>query len=198
MSVLIILRKLAFPHTAVLGRIQGTAHSGCNDAVYRNILRFPDAIPHPNTVIFRVDAGMNFANRHHILSELLRAVNAASFDDPSTGQRPAVILACEGVNSIDVAGLEMLEEIQEALFKRNISLVACNVIGPVRDSVEKQNIYLRSIKHHPVVPWLHDLAATEGMSFPTSFMTGTLDQALQSLHSAKSTLLSGDVKLNMV
>ncbi|GBG28063.1 Sulfate transporter [Hondaea fermentalgiana] len=189
-SVLILLRKLAFPHTAVLGKVPGLDANACDEAVYRNVLRFPNAERPDNAVIFRVDAGLNFANRTHVLAVLFRAVSEANLIvDAEASSRPAVVLTCEGVNSIDVAGLEMLEEIQHTLFARKISLVACNVKGPVRDAIDKQNLHLQSVGHRPVLPWLHALPeeAAGGVSaegdlvFPTSFMTGTLDQALRAL-----------------
>ena len=59
LSLLIVLYETAYPHTAVLGRLQGSS-------VYRNVKQYPEAEHYDGIVICRIDAPLYFANTEYI------------------------------------------------------------------------------------------------------------------------------------
>ncbi len=78
-------------------------------------------------LIFRVDAGLTFANRSSILAKLQAALRTVDLNAEAGAEyHPGVVLSCEGVNSIDLAALETLHEIHDTL---GASLVAAEVKG---------------------------------------------------------------------
>lgn len=65
LSILIVLYKTAFPHTAVLGHLPGTF-------VYRNIKQYEEAEQQPGMLLVRIDAPIFFANTEPIKEVGLR------------------------------------------------------------------------------------------------------------------------------
>jgi len=179
MSVLLLLQGVAFPHTAILGFVRN-ANSG--EVVYRNLNRFPEAKPHGGVLFFRIDASFTFVNRSTVLARLHEAIHETDLVANAAEFHPAVVLACEGINAIDVAGLEALHELSEFLHERGISLAASSVKGPVRDALEKQNAYLVKHNKEPILVWAHNLASKgQEIKFPASFMTATAEEAFDIL-----------------
>jgi len=131
-SVAFIFYKLAFPHTAELGSI--VAPHG--ETVYRNLARFPNASREECVSILRVDAPIIFLNSENIVFKVRQLVQHMRSD---TQEKVAVVLSMEGVEYIDSAALEMFIELQEELEKDDVSLIGCNMKGPVRDAISKFN-----------------------------------------------------------
>ncbi len=97
------------------------------------------------------------------------------------------MLSCEGVNSIDLAGLETLHEIHDMLEERGASLVAPEIKGPVRDLIA------RDLRSPPVLPWHHKIGGADDAAhppFPLSVMVASVDDALALLRKAGPALVT--------
>lgn len=69
-AVLWVVFEVAFPHTAVLGRIPGTT-------VYRNVQQYPNAKEVDQLLVIRIDAPLFFANIIYVRDCIAEYVNAA-------------------------------------------------------------------------------------------------------------------------
>ncbi len=117
-SLLGFVLRTTRPHTAVLGRLPGTE-------VYRNVLRYPDAVTVPGVVIVRLDAPLYFANAAHLTAQVRRLI-----DDQAAR---AAVLDMGAVHEIDISALASLRELAGALRDRDIALYLADVKGPARD-----------------------------------------------------------------
>ena len=109
-SMLVVFARMSRPHSAVLGQVDGTA-------TYRNIERFPEARTIPGIRVVRVDAAVSFVNANHVKKLLLEHAERAAECEPRT-----LVLDASGINDIDATGVEMLQELLDDLFDRQISL----------------------------------------------------------------------------
>jgi SulP family sulfate permease len=120
LSLVLFVLRTTRPHTAVLGRLPGTT-------VYRNLDRFPDALPVPGLVIVRIDAQLYFANVAFLRETLMRLIDEAA--TPVRG----VILDAAGIHDVDISALNTLQELHRGLAAKDIALYFAAVTGPVRD-----------------------------------------------------------------
>jgi SulP family sulfate permease len=111
--------KTTRPHTAVLGRVQGTE-------AYRNVLNFPDAETTPGVLAVRVDAQFYFGNVSFLKETLARLQREAS------APVRAVVIDATSINDLDSSADAALHEIHEALRDEGIALFLAGVKGPVR------------------------------------------------------------------
>jgi MFS superfamily sulfate permease-like transporter len=122
-SLVLLLRALAFPPDAVLGR---TPDGGWHDPAHR-----PDAEPVPGLLVYRFSAPLFFANcdlfRDHI--EALIA-NAAQ---PVTG----VVVDGSAIHDVDLMACDMLVELDRELGERGIGLAFGNLRDRVRRDIER-------------------------------------------------------------
>lgn len=129
-SLLVVLRRTARPHTAVLGRVPGTE-------VYRNIDRTPDAITTEGVVVLRVDAPLYFANAD-FLRQKLRSVEAGQH-----GRMRVLVLDASSVNDVDSSGAQALGEIVDDYRQRDVELYLANVKGVVLDVLRRSGLHER-------------------------------------------------------
>jgi sulfate permease, SulP family len=119
-SILLLLRRVAHPHVAFLGRIPNTR-------------RFSDLGRHqsnqriPDVLVFRVESGFVYFNVDHILRVVLQRVDA---EDESLR---LVICDLSTSPAVDLAGVRMLFELQSTLIKRNIRFRLVEAHASVRD-----------------------------------------------------------------
>jgi sulfate permease, SulP family len=119
-SILLLLRRVAHPHVAFLGRIPNTR-------------RFSDLARHqsnqriPDVLVFRVESGFVYFNVDHILRVVLQRVDAE-------GESLRLVI-CDLSTSpaVDLAGVRMLFELQSTLIKRNIRFRLVEAHASVRD-----------------------------------------------------------------
>ena len=109
-SLVEVLRRAVLPHTAVLGRLQGTT-------TYRDIESYEDAETIPGLVVFRFDAPLFFANADAFRGEILRLVDEGS---PPVIE---VIVDAESMYDIDTTGIEILVRLYDDLRERGVRLV---------------------------------------------------------------------------
>jgi high affinity sulfate transporter 1 len=126
LSILNVFRRVWWPHQAELGRVDHV--EGLHD-----VARYPHAQLLPGLVVFRFDAPLIFANTR-IFSE---AVRAMVHDDPEVRW---VVVAAEPMTDVDTTAADMLEELDEWLNERSVSLVFAELKDPVREKIERYEL----------------------------------------------------------
>jgi sulfate permease, SulP family len=122
-SLLVFIRRSAYPHTAELGHLP-------EEDVFRNVRRFPDAVTYPNTLILRIDASLYFANIGFLEDRILSLV----------AHRPDlewIVLDFSGVNDIDGVAIETLAGLILTYRGQGIRFMFPGMKGPVRDIVAR-------------------------------------------------------------
>jgi MFS superfamily sulfate permease-like transporter len=112
-SVAELLRRVAHPHDAILGRVPGLA--GMHD-----IDDYPTAQTIPGLVVYRYDSPLFFANADDFRHRALAAVESA--DEPKW-----LVLNVEANVEVDISGLDALEALRRDLDRRGILLALARV-----------------------------------------------------------------------
>jgi high affinity sulfate transporter 1 len=126
LSVGNVFRRAWWPYQAVLGRVPGVTG-------FHEVDSYPDAERLPSCVIFRFDAPLFFANAR-TFREQVRALAAS---DPAPKW---IIIAAEPMTDVDTTAAEMLEDLDEDLNERGISLVFADMKPPVRSKIERYEL----------------------------------------------------------
>lgn len=129
-SLVVVLRQTTRPHTAVLGRIPGTAN-------FRNVERSPGAITTEGVVVVRIDAPLYFANADYVRDELRRVEAAAG------GDLRVLVLDASSVNDLDSSADHVLREIADEYAERGVELYLACVKGVVLDVMRRSGLYDR-------------------------------------------------------
>lgn len=122
-SILLLLRALAFPPDAVLGR---TPEGGWHDPAHR-----PEAVPVPGLLVYRFSAPLFFANCNLFRDRIEALIAGAS--------APVKVVVVDGgaIHDVDIMACEMLVEIDSELAERGIRLVYGNIRDRVRRDIER-------------------------------------------------------------
>jgi high affinity sulfate transporter 1 len=126
LSILNVFRRAWWPHHAELGRVEGI--EGLHD-----IERYPHAELLPGLVIYRFDAPLIFANAR-MFGEGLRAIA-----EQRQGLRWLVV-AAEPITDVDTTASDMLQELDEWLNERGVSLAFAEMKDPVREKIERYEL----------------------------------------------------------
>ena len=126
-SILFLLRMMARPHVAVLGRIPGS-------------LRFSDSARHthnerfPGLFLFRIEAPLLYFNVNNVNSTVLEAIHRES--------TPVRLAVCDLSTSpyIDAAGARMLQHLEEELELEGITFRVAEAHAEVRDILRTTGI----------------------------------------------------------
>ena len=113
---------------------------------------YPDAELLPGLVVYRFDAPLIFANGR-IFGEQVRAM---------VEERPDlkwIVIAAEPITDVDTTASDMLQELDEWLNERHVSLVFAEMKDPVRAKIERYEL-TRTIDPHHFFPTL-DAAVAE-------------------------------------
>ncbi|MFR9802423.1 SulP family inorganic anion transporter [Pseudonocardia sp. RS010] len=136
LSLLDLVRRIARPHSAVLGFAPGVA--GMHD-----VGDFPGSEQVPGLVVHRYDAPLFFANADDFRRSVLHAA------DTTTGTR-WVVLNLEAVTELDVTAADMLAALGRDLAARGVvvaiarakrELVADLAAGGVLDTIPPERLY---------------------------------------------------------
>jgi sulfate transporter 4 len=121
LAVLIVIFESAFPHTAVLGRVE-------RSQVYRNIEQYPDAELVPGILIVRLDAPVYFANVQWCQDKLVEYERAAERFAVANGapRLEYVVLDLTPVPHLDSMGGDFIVQLAEDYAARGIRLVLSN------------------------------------------------------------------------
>jgi sulfate permease, SulP family len=118
-SLLVFIRRSAYPHAARLGYL-------ARERVFRNVERYPEVQTFPGTLVLRVDAPLYFANMGFLESSL----RGALVERPDYRN---VILDFSGVNDMDAVAVETLETLMHEMEAQGVSVRIAGMKGPVRD-----------------------------------------------------------------
>ncbi len=127
LSLVALLYRIAFPHTAILGRVPGTD-------IFGDIERKPAKDQIPGVLLFRVDSPILFANANEIKEQLDTHVEAIV---PAV---KLVILDFYSSPMLDVTAADMIRDLLTDLSQRGIELRLANTTGQVRDLIRKAGL----------------------------------------------------------
>ena len=119
LAVADLVRRAARPHDAVLGRLGG--RPGFQDIEGR-----PGSETLPGLVIYRVDAPLFFANARFVRDQVTALIEGA--------EAPVrmVVLDCGAMFDLDVTAAEMLQELDQQLDERGVTLALAEPHAPMR------------------------------------------------------------------
>ena len=131
MSLLMLIRRAARPHTAVLGRIPGTTQFG-------DVERHPTAESSPDLLVYRVYGGIVYFNVEHVEGDLRRLLRSR--------ERPVtrVIFDLSSSPVVDLAGVRMLASLHDQLTATGIMFEIAEARGAVRDLLQAEGVTARS------------------------------------------------------
>ena len=115
--------RSAFPHVARLGW-------NPDEALWRNVRRYPDVALVPGVELLRFDAALYFANA----AFLRDTVGRTRADRPETER---LVLDLSGVHDLDAVGVETLLALLVDLEQRGVATAAVGLKGPVRDVLDR-------------------------------------------------------------
>lgn len=122
-SLLVFIRRSAYPHVAELGYLP-------EKDVYRNTDRYPDAETDPEILIFRVDASLYFANMTFLEEQLCKRLA----EKPETKW---VVFDFSSVNSIDAVAIHALEDLMEQCQSGKVEMVFAGIKNTVLDVLKR-------------------------------------------------------------
>ena len=101
-SMLLLIRRAAHPHVAILGRIPGTHR-------YSDVERHPDNEAIPGVLMFRVEASLLYFNAEHVRATVWESIRSS--------RAPIKLVICDlsSSPSVDIAGARMLATLHAAL-----------------------------------------------------------------------------------
>lgn len=119
-SILMLLRRVANPHVAFLGRIPNTRR-------FSDLARHPDNERVAGVLLFRIESSLLYFNAEN--------VQRAVLDRLRTEAVAVRLVVCDLSTSpaVDLAGARMLESLSDALAKQHIPLRLAEAHGATRD-----------------------------------------------------------------
>jgi len=126
LSILNVFRRAWWPYDTELGRVKGLDG-------YHDVQTHPAAEHLPGLVIYRFDAPLFFANAKTFRDEVRRL---AAADPPPRW----ILIAAEPVTDVDTTASDVLNDLDEELNARGISLVFAELKDPVREKIERYGL----------------------------------------------------------
>lgn len=127
LSLIMVIYRSTRPHYAILGNIPGTPY-------YRNTDRFDQLREREDTLIFRFDADLYFANTSFFKEKL----TAEIAEKEKTLQN--VVISSESISYVDSSAMHALEQVLEDLRKQKIRVLFSGVKGPLRDALTRAHL----------------------------------------------------------
>lgn len=126
-SLALLIRRVAHPHVATLGRIPGTRR-------FSDIERNPDNTPVPGALVFRVDAALLYFNVDQVYEDVRAMLRAAP--------APLKLVVCDLSTSpqVDLAGAKMLTKLHEELAAAGIRMRMVAAHAAVRDILRAEGL----------------------------------------------------------
>ncbi len=135
LSMLVALTRLIRPHTAELGRVEGTD-------TYRDIDNHLDAHRIPGLLIYRIDDELFFANTAFFVRDVEQRL-AVSEPPPAT-----LLIDAEGMSDMDTTATQQIGELLDTLDGAGISVSWARVRQPVLDMLERSGLMERIGEDH--------------------------------------------------
>ena len=126
LSIYNVFRRSWWPYQATLGRVDGLP--GLHDTVAH-----PEASLMPGLVVFRFDAPLIFANARTFRERI------TAFADETPDLR-WILVASEPITDVDTTAADMLEDLDEMLNARGISLVFAEMKDPVKEKIDRYGL----------------------------------------------------------
>jgi sulfate permease, SulP family len=126
-SILLLLRRTALPHVAILGKVKGTT-------LYSDIERHPHNETFAKLLIIRVEASFFYFNVDNIHQHIWNYINS------SPGGVEMLIINMSSSSYVDVAGTKMLIQLSKELTDKKIRLMIVEARSAVRDILRKQGM----------------------------------------------------------
>ncbi len=127
MSLILLIRRVAHPEVAVLGRIGDTRH-------YSDTVRHPDNVLLPGIVVLRIESSILYFNAENILDKINHHLASRG---PGT---KLLILDLTAASYVDVAGSKMLLNLVRARNQENIRVRIVGALSNVREILRKQGL----------------------------------------------------------
>lgn len=124
LSILLVLRRAKTPPTTELGRVPGTGY-------FADRIRHPKNERFPGVFIFRCSGGIFYFNADFVRDRFFELL--AERQDPIQG----AIFFLGNVPALDLAGVELIEELREELAGRGITLRLAEAHGKVREALRR-------------------------------------------------------------
>jgi high affinity sulfate transporter 1 len=158
LSILNVFRRAWRPYDTVLGRVSGLAG-------YHDVHLHPDAQHLPGLVIYRFDAPLIFANAKRFRDE----IRLLAARDP----KPVwILIAAEPMTDVDTTASDVLEELDEALNAKGISLVFAELKDPVREKIQRYGL-TRTIDPRHFFPTIDSAIAAFRLQAGSEWSAGT-------------------------
>lgn len=125
LSILAVFRRTWWPYQAILGDTPDFPG-------FHDLVGHPDGRTYPGLVIFRFDAPMIFANTRTFREQVHELAEAP-------GVR-WIVIASEPITDIDTTAADMLEDLDEWLNARGISLVFAEMKDPVQAKIRRYEL----------------------------------------------------------
>ena len=125
LSILNVFRRTWWPYQAILGdtpQLPG----------FHDVANHPDAATTPGLVLFRFDAPLIFANARTFREQVTELAQGSDVR--------WIVIAAEPITDVDTTAADMLEELDEWLNARGISLVFAEMKDPVRSKVTRYEL----------------------------------------------------------
>ena len=132
LSMLEMIRRLARPHEAVLGRVPGLP--GMHD-----VDDYPDAQTLPGLVVYRYDAPLFFANVADLRRRALLAVEQENAADPKQPVR-WFVLNVEANVEIDITAADGVRDLHSELAEQGVRLGLARVKNDLRIALQRANL----------------------------------------------------------
>jgi high affinity sulfate transporter 1 len=126
LSIFSVFRRAWWPYNTELGRVAEIEG-------YHDVRSYPNAGHLPGLVIYRFDAPLFFANAKNFRDEVRKMARA---DPPPRW----ILVAAEPVTDVDTTASDVLEDLDEELNDRGISLVFAELKDPVRRKIERYGL----------------------------------------------------------
>ncbi|SEB19143.1 SulP family inorganic anion transporter [Variovorax sp. YR216] len=126
-SLALLIRRVAHPHVAELGRIAGTRK-------FSDIERNPDNTLQPGVLVFRVDAALLYFNVEHVLESVRKMLRSAP------GAVKLVIGDLSTTAQVDLAGAKMLARLHQELAEAGIRMRLVAAHASVRDILRAEGL----------------------------------------------------------
>ena len=125
LSILNVFHRTWWPYQAVLGDTP-------NLPGFHDVAGHPDATTTPGLVLFRFDAPLVFANARTFRERVLLLA-----EEPGVLW---IVIAAEPITDVDTTAADMLEELDERLNERGISLVFAEMKDPVHRKITQYEL----------------------------------------------------------
>jgi high affinity sulfate transporter 1 len=151
-SILLLLRRASRPRTTELGRVPGTDY-------FADAVRHPENERLPDVFVFRAEAALVYFNVEHVRDRFFELLNARG------GGVKLAVFFLGPTPAVDLAGVELLEEIHDALRERGIELRLAEARGEVRETLRRAGFEERCapvVANQPVATVVGDWRGTSG------------------------------------